>query len=122
MTPSDVQVTVDGRAVIAHVTGEIDMSNADDVGEVVVRATPNRALGVVLDLTEVNYLDSAGIYMMFGLRECLVARGQALWVVIPDASPVNDTLKLAGVNRSIDVVQSLVEGLLAIQLHEGHEG
>ena len=53
-------------------------------GPTVIGATPNEAQGVVLDLSGVDYLDSAGIYVIFGMRASLQARGQTLILVIPD--------------------------------------
>ncbi|MFJ8196752.1 STAS domain-containing protein [Streptomyces sp. NPDC096152] len=50
----------DGTAVLT-VTGEIDMSNSDSLAEA-LDATPGQ---VVLDLTAVEYLDSAGLAVLF---------------------------------------------------------
>jgi len=77
MSLADVRITLVPSALIAHVTGEVDMSNAEDVGATVIKATPNEAQGVVLDLSRVEYLDSAGIYVIYGMRASLQARGQA---------------------------------------------
>ena len=64
MTLADVQITLASSALIARVTGEVDMSNAEDVGATVVGATPSEAQGVILDLSGLDYLDSAGIYVI----------------------------------------------------------
>ena len=45
MTLADVQITVRDGAVIARVTGEIDMSNAGDLRTAIPDATPIDALG-----------------------------------------------------------------------------
>jgi anti-anti-sigma factor len=111
----DLQFVVEQGAVVARVAGEIDMSNAADIRVALTEATPNEALGVVLDLTAIEYLDSAGIHLIYRLRERLGARGQSLKLVIPVDSPVHDTLRLAGVQDEIDVVGSLHEGLRAIR-------
>lgn len=73
------------------------MSSARDLSSAVATAATNDVIGVVLDLTDVDYLDSAGIHLIFRLREALQARGQELRLVIPDLSPVNDVLRLAGI-------------------------
>ena len=83
MSLADVQITLAASALIAHVTGEVDMSNAEEVGATVIGATPNEAQGVILDLSGVDYLDSAGIYVIYGMRASLQARGQAMILVIP---------------------------------------
>lgn len=111
MTLADVQITLASSALIAHVTGEIDMSNAEDVGATVIGATPSEAQGVILDLSGLDYLDSAGIYVIYGMRASLQARGQSLILVIPPASPVHDSLRLAGAERPGDVAEAVEEAL-----------
>jgi anti-anti-sigma factor len=111
MTLADVQITLASSALIAHVTGEIDMSNAEDVGATVIGATPSEAQGVILDLSGLDYLDSAGIYVIYGMRTSLQARGQSLILVIPPASPVHDSLRLAGAERPGEVAEAVEEAL-----------
>jgi anti-anti-sigma factor len=111
MNLADVQLTLAPNALIARVTGEVDMSNAEDVGATVIKATPNEAQGVVLDLSGVEYLDSAGIYVIYGIRASLQARGQTLILVIPAASPVHDSLRLAGAERPGEVAEAVDEAV-----------
>jgi anti-anti-sigma factor len=114
----DVTFEHRGEVVIAHLTGEIDMSNAENIGAAILESTGNEALGVVLDLSDVRYLDSAGIYVVFGMRSRLEARGQLLRLSVPEGSPVDDALRLAGVQRRVDVVQTVEEGVGAVQAGE----
>ena len=111
MSLADVQITLAPSALIAHVTGEVDMSNAEEVGATVIGATPNEAQGVILDLSGVDYLDSAGIYVIYGMRASLQARGQTLILVIPSTSPVHDSLRLAGAERSGEIAEAVDEAL-----------
>ena len=53
-------------------------------------SVPNFALALVLDLSDVEYLDSGGIHLIYELREKLRARGQTLQLVIPADSPASD--------------------------------
>ena len=114
MRLADIQLTSRDRILIARVTGEIDMSNAGELRTAITGATPNDALGVVLDLSEVNYLDSAGIHLLYRLGESLRNRGQTLRVVIPPESPAGDALRHAGIERHVDVVEELDEGVRAV--------
>jgi len=113
MTLADLQITQAPGTVVAHLVGEIDMSNAEDLSAAVIAATPNDARGVVLDLSQVDYLDSAGIWVVHGMRTALQARGQGLVLVIPPRSPVHDTLRLSGAERPGEVVEDLDAALLA---------
>jgi anti-anti-sigma factor len=114
MSLADVQITLAPNAVVARVTGEIDMSNAEELGATVIGATPNEAQGVVLDLSRVDYLDSAGIYVIYGMRSSLQARGQSLILVIPPRSPVHDALRLSGAEHPGEVTEAVEDALRAL--------
>jgi anti-anti-sigma factor len=114
MRLAEVQIRLDAGKVVARVTGDLDMSNADDVGAMVLEATPNEADGVVLDLSGVEFMDSAGIYVVYGLRASLHARGQSLVLVVPSSSLVHDALRLAGVKRPGEMVETPEAALRAL--------
>src|SRR5215212_4250965 len=78
-----VRAERDGDLVVAAIAGEVDPSNARGLGRELTARVPNDAMGVVLDLTEVEYLDSSGVQMVFELAERLEARQQRLAVVVP---------------------------------------
>jgi anti-sigma B factor antagonist len=119
MTLADLQIISREGAVIARVTGEIDMSNATDLRRAITDATPNEATGVVLDLSATDYIDSAGVHLLYRLGESLRNRGQNLRIVIPPDSPASDALRLAGVTRHVDVVAEVDEGLRALAASGG---
>lgn len=104
---ADVQFDQRDQVVVSTVTGEVDLSNARQICDSVGEATPNTALGVVLDLSHVDYLDSAGIQLIYRLRENLRARGQKLMLAIPADSPVQDSLRLAGVTQYLPIAASV---------------
>ncbi len=54
----------DGTPVLT-VAGEIDMSNAEAFRDALGRAAASAGGGFVVDLTGVDYLDSAGIHALF---------------------------------------------------------
>jgi anti-sigma B factor antagonist len=111
MRLADLQLSLRDLAVIARVTGEIDISNAGELREAITDYTPNDSLGVVLDLTAVDYVDSAGIHMLYRLGESLRQRGLALRIVIPPESAASDALRLAGIKRHADAVAEVDEGV-----------
>jgi anti-anti-sigma factor len=111
---ADVRLTDEGRVVVARLTGELDLSNTASIGGALAESVPNSALALILDLTDVEYLDSAGIHLIYDLREKLRARGQSLYLVIPTDSPANDALRLAGVSGQVataETVQAALAGL-----------
>jgi anti-anti-sigma factor len=108
---ADVHVAVHGPALVAAISGEIDHSNAVELRGAIVQAVSSDAALVALDLTSVDYLDSAGIQLIYHLREDLRARGQILELVIPALSPVNDALRLAGITGELRAVATVEDAL-----------
>ena len=117
MTPlADLRVEALDRVVVARLEGEIDMSNASELGSAITARVPSDALAVVLDLGAVDYLDSAGIHVVFELRERLMRRGQEIRLVVAPDSPIATTLAYAGVPGTIamaDTVQDAIADLRA---------
>jgi stage II sporulation protein AA (anti-sigma F factor antagonist) len=120
MKLGDVLFTESGSVLIATLSGEIDMSNAERIGGTIAETASNQELGLILDLSPLYYLDSAGIHLVFRLRERLRARGQSLALVIPAESASNDAIRLAGVTIHIDTFESLDEALRAASNSDSH--
>ena len=96
-----------GDAVVAEVKGEVDISNADSVMERLLDAVPNTASALVLDLSEVGYLDSSGVRLIFELATRLRNRGQDLELVVPDDSMIRRVLLLTEVQRVVPISTSV---------------
>jgi anti-sigma B factor antagonist len=98
----------EGRSV-AHVHGEIDLSNADVIGRWVLDRVTNEDLGLVVDLTEVDYVDSAGIAVLFDLSRRLAEHQQSLTLVVPEGSTIRRSLELGGLLAAIETMRALEE-------------
>lgn len=100
---------------VATVRGEIDLSNAGDMLETglegaITEGTP----ALLLDLSEVTYMDSAGIRALFELGERLAALGKQMVVVVPEQAPIRRVLELADVPSALSLsatVEAAVEAL-----------
>jgi anti-anti-sigma factor len=101
--------------VVARLTGEIDLSNAGDVGEALSTAVPNTALGLVIDLTATAYLDSSGVHLLFDLAERLQRRQQQLRVVVPEGAPVRRVLRIVELDDTVPVTPTVEEAVAAIR-------
>jgi anti-sigma B factor antagonist len=77
MALADLSVEAVEQAVVARVDGEIDMSNASELGTTISRQVPNEAAALVVDLSDVGYLDSAAIQVIYELHERLRSRASA---------------------------------------------
>jgi anti-sigma B factor antagonist len=112
---ADVSFSSDGDIVVASLCGEIDMSNAGELGETIGRALTNDAMALVLDLTAVEYVDSAGIHVIYELHERLRTRGQEIRVVIAPDALIAEALRLADVLRAIGVAESVDAALVSLR-------
>jgi anti-anti-sigma factor len=97
--------------VIGVIDGEVDPSNARDLGRTLAESVPNEAMGVVLDLTGVQYLDSSGVQMVFELAERLDARQQRLAIVVPGGSPARPVLEIVSVGEIAALVDTRDEAV-----------
>jgi anti-anti-sigma factor len=101
--------------VIARLSGEIDLSNAAEVGDELSTSVPNTALGLVLDLTATTYLDSSGIHLVFDLAERLRTRQQQLRIVVPTGAPIRRVLRIVELGDSVPVMATVDEAVEEIR-------
>jgi anti-anti-sigma factor len=110
-TSAELALETREGAVVARVSGEVDMTNARWLGEELARSVPNEALRLVVDLGDTRYLDSAGIELVFELARRLGRRRQELRLVVPESSPLRRVLGLTDVASVAGVHSSLEEAL-----------
>lgn len=86
---------------VARLRGEIDLSNADSLLRALENAVDDDSRGLVVDLTEVGYLDSAGVRLLFRLSRTVRDAGAGLRVVTPVSARIRRVLELADITRTI---------------------
>ncbi len=99
---------------VAAITGEVDISNVDDITRQLM-ALPNFAPGLVVDLRLVAYMDSTGISLLHDLAGRLRQRSQQLIVVCPPGSPPRRVLELTGLITRTTVVDDLGPAVQAMR-------
>lgn len=100
----------DGVAVL-RVVGEIDLKNAH-VLRTAVDGTSADA--VVLDLSQVAYLDSSGIRAIDTSRRRLLSQERSLTIVSPSDTPSGWTFRVAGFEREL-FVESVEDALASVK-------
>ena len=90
-----------GNVVLAVVDGEIDASNTRDLADRLRSALTNRSTTLVVDLSPVRYLDSAGINMLFEVASDLRERRQDLHLVVPPESPIVRAIAITGLDAAV---------------------
>jgi anti-sigma B factor antagonist len=107
MTEASVQVDRDADAgVRITLTGEIDMDNAAQVEHRILSAISNQLSTVTVDLGGLDYIDSAGLRVLFTLGTRLENLQIAPKVVVPTESAVRRVIDLAGLSGVMPVSPS----------------
>jgi anti-sigma B factor antagonist/stage II sporulation protein AA (anti-sigma F factor antagonist) len=100
--------------VVASLSGELDLSAADRVGDTIAEAVPTTASGLVVDFSEVTFIDSSGVAMLFSLARRLSSRRQQLRCVTQPGSPVARVLEIVEFERAGAIDADLERALAAI--------
>lgn len=115
MSDGAVRFGPPGDVLVAHLSGEIDLSNAEELGVRVAEAAEGDALGVVLDLSEVEYIDSYGIFVIHGLRQRLAENQQALALVVPSDGRIRRAIELIGIAEVLPVEAHLENAVQTVR-------
>ena len=110
------RLTLDDRngVKVAHIAGEVDIANASTLESEIAEAVSNIAHGLVVDLTDTEYFDSAGIRMLFELRKRLSERRQTLQAVVPSESVIITALLITEVDQIVPLHETVEEALAAM--------
>jgi anti-sigma B factor antagonist len=82
-----------GGTDLVRLVGEIDLANAPAIGREIVAQT-GAAGAVLIDLTAVSFLDSAGVRLLDSLVGAMDERNTPIKLVVGEAGPARMTLQL----------------------------
>jgi stage II sporulation protein AA (anti-sigma F factor antagonist) len=103
MTIANVKVHLDATAVHITVTGEIDLANAAAIEDEILTAVRNTATKVVVDLTDLLYIDSSGLRILFLLAGMLKVLQIAMEVIAPPGTPIRRVILISGLDGLVDL-------------------
>ena len=89
--------------VVARLSGELDISVAEPTGRKIAESVPSSALGVVVDMSALEFMDSSGVSMLFSLARQVGSHRQQLRVVAPAGRPVSRVLEIVEFDRAAPV-------------------
>ena len=115
MSGRGIAVVRQNDVVIARLEGDIDLANAPTVSATILEAIPNDALGLVVDLSDVRYIDSVGIRMLFTFVRSLHTSRQGMAVAIPPDSPVRKLLKITHLDEATVFRATVDEAVVSLQ-------
>jgi anti-anti-sigma factor len=102
-----------GDVPVARLEGEVDMTNAQSLGERLRRLLTNRSVALIVDLGATTYLDSSGVTLLFGLSDELRLRQQQLHLVVPEGAPVGRVIAITGLDSVVSTHSTLERALEA---------
>ena len=109
----ELEIEDRGEVVVAHVSGELDIAGAPGMGDRIHEAVPTSARALVVDFTGLDFIDSSGIAMLFGLARKLGSRRQELRVVARPGGAVTRVLQLVEFDQAAPVHETLDQALEA---------
>ena len=95
------------EGIVVHVSGEVDLGNADSLKGAIQPAVDN-SRNVILDVSHLRYIDSAGLYILLRANEEL--RRNKCQLVVVGASPmIARVMLISGFDGLMPLVFTLEE-------------
>ena len=107
--PALAELREHGGTVVVRLQGELDLHNARELRAAFDDALARRPGRLVVDLSEVEFLDSTALSALIQARKRQVDRG--VFRVAAPRAEARRVFRLAGVERHLDVFDSLDEAL-----------
>jgi anti-anti-sigma factor len=105
--PFSVIVSTDGDRATVAFRGELDMSGVDRARQAIEEAESGDATLLVLDLSELDFIDSTGLEVMLRAGRRAHESGRRLIVARPSRY-VRRLLELTAIDQTLDVVEDVV--------------
>ncbi|MBM4326114.1 MAG: STAS domain-containing protein [Deltaproteobacteria bacterium] len=103
-----------GHHTHVALSGKLDVEGERQIGTEFEQLTAHAGKAAVVDMTEVTYLASLGIRLLFKCAKSLAAQGQKMVVLNPQPM-VEETLMTSGTAQFIPIVRSLDEALAILK-------
>lgn len=100
-----VNVRMEGRAAIVAVTGELDLASSPKLEQRLDEVWASDAELLVIDLRELEFMDSTGLSIIVGAQQRLGDSGRKLSVV-KGPPQVQRLLDLTGVSERLQLVDT----------------
>jgi anti-anti-sigma factor len=102
-----------GQVAVVTVAGEVDITNADGLRDALLSALNAGAADLIADMTQVTFLDSAGVTALVRAARRATATDATLRLAVR-APAVLRVLSLVGIDRLIPVYPSLADAMASL--------
>jgi anti-anti-sigma factor len=89
-------------------SGDLDIASVDDLREQLRSARQTHGDRMILDLSDLDFVDSQGLSVLIGCHKAVSAAGGSLALVAPRPI-VKRTLEITGLNRRFAIFNSVAE-------------
>ena len=112
---AEVRFEREDETVVAVVTGEVDMSNATSVRQQIAEFVTPDDDAVVIDLSTLSFIDSAGLHSLIELGTVLDERRQKLLLCLPPGSTIRRAIEIIGLPHAVAVYSERSEAMEAVR-------
>jgi anti-sigma B factor antagonist len=112
---AEVRFERDDETVVAMLTGEVDMSNATSVRQQIAESVTPDDDAVIVDLSELSFIDSAGLHSLIELGTVLDERRQKLLLCLPPGSTIRRAIEIIGLPQAVSVYSDRSEAMDAVR-------
>ncbi len=109
----ELKTEYDGDLMIVTPAGRIDGSNAFDFQTAIDTAMADHDAGVIMDLSELTYISSAGLRVILLLAKKIKGQSTSL-VLCSLAASIMDVFEISGFGKIIPIHQTRAEAISSI--------
>ncbi|HET8979948.1 MAG TPA: STAS domain-containing protein [Solirubrobacteraceae bacterium] len=103
-----------GDIAVMILSGEIDVATRPEIEQALRAQFPAEAVGMVLDLTDVTFLDSSAVQMLFELHEDLGQSRRALSLVLAPGALPRRSIEICDGSGVLDLHATREDALRAV--------
>lgn len=108
----EIAVEWEGRIVVLSVVGSLDMVTAPQLSESILSALANKPGAILVDLTGVDFLASAGMTVLVAANE--QASVTVPFGVVADGPAIGRPIKLVGLDKELTLYPDVESALAAM--------
>ena len=115
MPMAEIRVEREDENVVAVLTGEVDMSNAATVRQEIAESVTPDDDALIIDMSGLSFIDSAGLHAMIELGTVLDERRQQLLLCLPSGSTIRRAIEIIGLPQAVSVYPDRSEAMEAVR-------
>lgn len=102
----DLRTEDDGETLVFKLRGSLDLATSPTARAALIEATEKGCHDLIVDLTQLEFLDSTGLGALIGAHRRTAERGGSLRLIVTDG-PIARLLNITGLVRVFAVYRTL---------------